>query len=140
MPSLSGLRIRGCHELWYSSQMRLGSSIAVAVVQASSYGSDLTLRLGISIYHGCSSKKAKQNKTIISSFIQQIILGFLYEQPIAIYCSRLTDTINMILRNSQSSKVIKMNIKMAETTIDHLILLFNIQLNGYTLLAIRCCI
>ena len=29
--SLSGLRIRHCHELWYRSQMRLGSAVAVAV-------------------------------------------------------------------------------------------------------------
>ena len=29
---LSGLRIRHCHELWYRSQMQLGSDVAVAVV------------------------------------------------------------------------------------------------------------
>ena len=29
---LSGLRIRHCHELWCRSQMRFGSSVAVAVV------------------------------------------------------------------------------------------------------------
>ena len=31
---LSGLRIRGCHELWCRLQMLLGSGIAVAVVEA----------------------------------------------------------------------------------------------------------
>ena len=28
----SGLRIQRCHKLWYRSQMRLGSCVAVAVV------------------------------------------------------------------------------------------------------------
>ena len=32
LASLSGLRIRHCHELWCKSQMRLGSGVAVAVV------------------------------------------------------------------------------------------------------------
>ena len=32
LASLSGLRIRYCHELWCMSQTRLGSSIAVALV------------------------------------------------------------------------------------------------------------
>ena len=32
LASLSGLRIWHCHELWYRSQIRLGSGIAVAVV------------------------------------------------------------------------------------------------------------
>ena len=40
LASLSGLRIRGCHELWCRSQMQLGSDIAVAVVAASGYSSD----------------------------------------------------------------------------------------------------
>ena len=43
---LSGLRIQCCHELWCRSQMWLGSHIAVAVVQASSYNSDSTPSLG----------------------------------------------------------------------------------------------
>ena len=36
---LNGLRIWCCHELWCRSQKRLGSDIAVAVVQARSYSS-----------------------------------------------------------------------------------------------------
>ena len=40
--------------------MRLGSDVAVAVVQASSCGSDLTPSLGISICHTCSPKKKKK--------------------------------------------------------------------------------
>ena len=31
LASLSGLRIWHCHELWYRSQMQLGSGIAVAL-------------------------------------------------------------------------------------------------------------
>ena len=40
LASLSGLRIRCCHELWYRLQVRLRSRIVVAVVQAGSYSSD----------------------------------------------------------------------------------------------------
>ena len=59
---LSGLRIRHCREVWCRSQTRLGSHNAVAVVQASSYRSDLTPSLGISICRGCSPKKTKKEK------------------------------------------------------------------------------
>ena len=62
--SISGLtqcwlRIQHCCELWYSSQILLGSSIAVAVEVASSCNSDSTPNLGTSICHKCSPKKAK---------------------------------------------------------------------------------
>ena len=40
LASLSGLEIQRCHELWCRLQMRLGSGVAVAVVQAGSYSSD----------------------------------------------------------------------------------------------------
>ena len=66
LASLSGLRIQGCHELWCRSQTQLRSGIAVALVQVSSYSSDLTPGLGISMCHRCGPKKqskAKQNKT-----------------------------------------------------------------------------
>ena len=53
IPGLSGLRIQHCHEPWCRSQMQLGSHIAVAVVQAGSYRSDLTPSLGTSICFGC---------------------------------------------------------------------------------------
>ena len=46
--------------------MRLGSGIAVAVVEAGSCISDLTPSLGISICHGCSPKKEKKKKKDIS--------------------------------------------------------------------------
>ena len=42
LASLSGLRIRHCCELRCRSQTRLGSDVAVAVVQASSCSSDYT--------------------------------------------------------------------------------------------------
>ena len=60
--SLSGLRILCCCELRCRSQMRLGSGIAVAVVQASSYSSDVTPCLGTSICQGCGPKKTKIKK------------------------------------------------------------------------------
>ena len=37
--------------------MQLGSRVAVAVVWANGYSSDLTPRLGISIWHRCGPKK-----------------------------------------------------------------------------------
>ena len=57
LASLSGLRIQCCHELWYRSQIRLGSGVSVAVVQAGSCSSDSTPSLGTSICHRCSTKK-----------------------------------------------------------------------------------
>ena len=54
---ISGLRIWCCCELWYRLQMWTGSGIAVAVAQAGSYSSDLTLSLGTSICCGCGLKK-----------------------------------------------------------------------------------
>ena len=42
LASLSGLRIRRCRELWCRLQTWLGSGVAVAVMQAGSYSSDLT--------------------------------------------------------------------------------------------------
>ena len=47
-------------ELWCSSLMRLGSHVAVAVVQACSCSSNSTLSLGTSICLGCGSKNTKR--------------------------------------------------------------------------------
>ena len=44
---LSGLRSPCCCELWCRSQTRLGSGIAVAVVETGSYSCDLTPSLGM---------------------------------------------------------------------------------------------
>ena len=43
--------------------MQLGSGVAMAVVYASSYSSDLIPRLGTSICQGRRPKKQKRNKT-----------------------------------------------------------------------------
>ena len=58
---LSGLSILHCYELWCRSQPRLrsGVAVAVAVVQALSCSSDLTLILGTSICCGSGPKKDK---------------------------------------------------------------------------------
>ena len=59
---LSGLRIWSCHELWCSSQMRLGSHVGVAVVEAGSYSSDWIPSLGTSICRECGPKRDKKTK------------------------------------------------------------------------------
>ena len=48
---LSGIRIRLCRELWHRLQMLLGPGVAVAVVYATSYSSDLTPSLGTPNFH-----------------------------------------------------------------------------------------
>ena len=53
-----------CCELWHRSQMCLGSCIAVAVLQASGYGSDLTPSLGTSICGRWALKKKKKAEAI----------------------------------------------------------------------------
>ena len=58
--SLGGLRIWHCYELWCRSQMWLGSSVAVAVVKASSCSSNSTPSLGTFICQGCGPKKQKR--------------------------------------------------------------------------------
>ena len=62
IPGLSRLRIWHCQEPWCRSQMRLGSGIAVAVVQADGYSSNWAPSLGNSLYCGCSPKKTKKKK------------------------------------------------------------------------------
>ena len=59
---LSELRIRHCRELWCRSQIRLGSRVAMSVVQASSYSSDWAPSLGTSIRQGSGSRKGKKTK------------------------------------------------------------------------------
>ena len=58
---LNGLRIQHCYELWCKLQMRPGSPVAVAVVQAGSCSSNSTSSLGTLICHECSPKKKKKN-------------------------------------------------------------------------------
>ena len=56
---LSGLKIQRCPELWHRSQIQLGSHVAVAVVHASSYSSDLTLSLELPYASGAALKRQK---------------------------------------------------------------------------------
>ena len=62
LASLSGLRIRRCRELWCRSQTQVRSCIAVAVVKATGYSSNLTPSRGISICHKYGPKKIKKKK------------------------------------------------------------------------------
>ena len=62
LASLSGLRIWCCHELWCRLQTRLGSRVAVAVVQAGGYSSDSISSLGTSICRGSGPRKGKKTK------------------------------------------------------------------------------
>ena len=62
LASLSGLRIQGCCEPWCRSQTRLGSCVAVAVVQAGSCSSDWTPSLGTSTCHGSGPRKGRKTK------------------------------------------------------------------------------
>ena len=64
LASLSGLRIRCCHELGCRSQVQLGSRVAVALAQAGGYSSDSTPRLGTSICRGYGPKKTKQKTNL----------------------------------------------------------------------------
>ena len=59
LASLSGLRIRCCHELWCKLQTRLGSGLAVAVAVAGSCNSDLIPSLGSPMCCRCGPTKKK---------------------------------------------------------------------------------
>ena len=48
--------------LWWRPQVQLGSGVAGAVALASSYSSNSTSGLGISICHRCGPKKKKKRK------------------------------------------------------------------------------
>ena len=61
---LSGLGIRGCRELWFRSQMRFKSHVAVAVAQAGNYKSHSIPILGTSISLGYGPKKKKKKKRL----------------------------------------------------------------------------
>ena len=62
MAFLGGLRIQCCHKLRHRTQMQLGSGVAVAVAQASSYGSKSTPSLGTSACHRFSLRKRKKRR------------------------------------------------------------------------------
>ena len=63
IPSLAQrVKDPGCCELWCRWQTRLGSCVAMAVSQGSSYRSDQTPSLGTSIYHGYGPKNTQKIK------------------------------------------------------------------------------
>ena len=59
---LDGSWIPHCHELWYRLQMRLGSHVAVAVVEGGGYSSNSTPSLGTPLCLRRGPKKQNQNK------------------------------------------------------------------------------
>ena len=59
---LSGLGIWHCRELWCRSKTRLGSRVAVALIQTGSYSSHQTPSLGTSICQGIHPRKGKKPK------------------------------------------------------------------------------
>ena len=61
--SIPGLRIRHCPELWYRSQTRFGSCVAVAVAYADSCSFNSTPSLGTSICHGYSPERSLNKQT-----------------------------------------------------------------------------
>ena len=64
LASLSRLRIWRCLELQCRSQMWLGSSVAVAMVEVGSCSSDSTPSLGTSVCSEGSPKKTKRKKKV----------------------------------------------------------------------------
>ena len=87
LASPSGLRNRCCHELWCSSQMRLGSCISVAVVEAGSCSSDSIPSLGTSICCECGlEKKKRQKQTEEVSRISLKICAKLEVQSYSLQC------------------------------------------------------
>ena len=61
---LSGLRIWHFPNMWCRSQMQLRSSVAVAVVHAYDYSTNLAPCLGTFICPGCSHRKKKKSDTL----------------------------------------------------------------------------
>ena len=56
---LSGWRIRCCRELWYRSQMQVGSGVAVAMAGSCSFNSTPSLETSICHRYGCKREKKK---------------------------------------------------------------------------------
>ena len=61
-PLLSGLTIRHCRELWCGLQKRLGSRVAVALVSAGGYSSNVTPSLETSMCLGSGPRNSKKDK------------------------------------------------------------------------------
>ena len=71
LASISGLRIQRCRELWCRSQMRLGSGVAVAGLQAGGNSSDSTPSLGTSMCRRYGPRKDKKKICCWSSIMAQ---------------------------------------------------------------------
>ena len=74
LASLSRLKILHCCELWCRLQTWLGSDVALAVTQVSSYSSNQTPSLGTPIYRECGPKKKKIKKSICYQQRNKIVL------------------------------------------------------------------
>ena len=68
---LSELRIRHCRNRQHKLQMWLGSCVAVAVVQAGSCSSDLTLGTSTCCRYVCKKKKKKYCQRVAPSLVQR---------------------------------------------------------------------
>ena len=103
---LSGSRIQCCHEVWCRSQMQLGSSIVVAVAQASGYSSNQSPILGTSIYHRCSPEKTKRQKK--ASPLQNKLIDILFSKFLKVAIQdilQLYELINFVVRVHQNIQV-----------------------------------
>ena len=101
--SLSELGIQRCHKLWYRPQMRLGSSVAVAVAQACS--SNLNPRMETSMCHRCNCKKEKKHELAQDSWF--VILSCHGGQ----FCSQKMLIKIIIKPNRESGKLQHKNMK-----------------------------
>ena len=90
LASASGLRIRRFSELWYSLQMRLGSSVAAAVAWVGSYSYDSTPSIGTTICHRGSSKKKKKKKKRENPAIKVMIQN-IWEHGVPVMTQWLTN-------------------------------------------------
>ena len=102
LASLSGLRIWHCHKLWYRSQTRLRSHIAVALAQAGSYSSNSTPSLRTSICSWCGPKKTKKKPKILVSLIISIVFLVSISFISSFITSFLLLTLGLIFSSSDS--------------------------------------
>ena len=93
LASLSGLRIRRCHELWCRSQTQLGYGIAVAVAVSvavagsCSCSSDLTQPGNLHMQQGAGLKRQKTNKNKKKHFCKiclQLLTFYIEKAPVKV--------------------------------------------------------
>ena len=97
LASLGGLRVRSWRDLWCRSKMRLGSDVAMAVVQTGTCSSDSTPSLGTSICRGCGPKKTKRpkNPKINQNYTVQLLAppAILHQNKADIWLIRIKTTV-----------------------------------------------